>query len=83
MEALKEIGGTVFYNQSEQIRIVGSDGRIYVWTYHKKATCGTFPEGLVVRIYYEERGHNDISVKTIEEWDSPSYFVEEEEDLDK
>lgn len=77
-KTLKDIGGTVIYNQSEQIWILGSDHRIYRWTYHKKANCGTFPEGLVVRVYYDEAGHNDIKIRAIEEWDSPSYFVEPE-----
>lgn len=75
---LKEIGGTVFKNQDSQIWILGSDGRIYIHTYHKNSVAGTHPEGCVVRMYYTEPNHNDIRVTAVEEWDSPSYFVDEQ-----
>ena len=80
MDTLKEIGGTVIRNQNSEIWMLGQDGRIYRHTFHKNSMSGTHPEGTVVRIYYEEPGHNDVRVKAVEEWDSPSYFVESDSD---
>lgn len=79
MESLKDIGGTVIRNQDSEIWMLGSDQRIYRHTYHKHAVCKDFPEGTVVRMWYDEPGHNDISVKAVEEFDSPSHYAEEDE----
>lgn len=74
MNTLKEIGGTVFLNHDNQLWMLGADQRVYRLKFYEGSEFGTHPEGTVVRIYFEESGHNGIKVTAVEEWGKLSYL---------